>query len=448
MSVVHASRRTFLRGAGALLALPWLSSSVRGTEPVLPKRLLYFIVPNGMYMPSWLPTGAGLGWLPSDHLLPLARHRDALTVLTGVANHPFSTGEAHMAAGASVLTGFGADLMAEVPFAPGVISADQLAAAHVGGGTRLPSLELGSEEPMACEAQPNAGAPACSFLWTVSYADHQTPVFMASHLRQAFERVFGSVATGADLEAAERRVRLRQSVLDAVLEDVHVVRARVGAADKERLDDYLTHVRSLEQRLDEATVGGEPCHPAVLDLAARPAVRTGIADVPSHVDAMVELMALALHCDATRVVTYMLGNLRSARALPHLGVPEGHHTVSHHQGRPDLVAAYQTVGRWEVEVFAGLLDRMRTLIEPDGSTLLDQTAAVLLSSMGDGSEHYVGHIPLVIAGRLGGELVPGGHVALAEGTPLSRVHLTLLQKLGAPVTQFGALGSAPLTELG
>jgi hypothetical protein len=241
---------------------------------------------------------------------------------------------------------------------------------------------------------------------------------------------------------------MERSVLDYVKDDIDRVRAKVGTSDRTRLDAYLTHVRDLETRLDVAPPT-EACAALQQDLAGQASLYDP-PDLPTQVDLMARLSVLALQCDQTRVISHMLGNMRSERALTHLGHTASHHWISHHANMPDRIEKLVEAGTWEVEMFAAVLDRMRDVTMSDGGTLLDHTAALFLCSLSDPDAHSPRNVPVLVAGRAGGGLTPMGHVApdnSEDVVRLSTLHTRVLQALDVPVTGFGASNDGPLADI-
>jgi hypothetical protein len=425
-----------LRGCGAMLGLPLLEAMIpraHATGPI-PQRLLVFFTPNGTYMPDFVPQGFGSSYSLSSILTPLAAMQDDLLVVSGVRSHP-TDGEPHASALGAMLTGtfVSAQPNTADPLAAS-ISFDQVAAAHLGTTTRLPSLELGSEGTFLCRFAGGAES-YCPYLNHISWSSPTTPRAKEVSARRAFERLFSDVI-GGDEATRTKRLRQQRSVLDAVLADVSDLEAILGREDRARLDDYLTGVRELEQRLERSETALSPeCHTSAADLWTH-ITNNPTLDATEHIDLMVDLMVLALRCDATRVITYMLGNGRSERPFPFLGIPDAHHLISHHHEDPDRLSELRTIGQWTMTRFARLLQGLGAVQEFDGSRLLDHTAVMMLNGFGDSDEHDTSTIPLVLAGR-GAGLVPGRHLQIDGDPMISRVHLTLLQGLGVNVSSFG-----------
>lgn len=430
------SRRTLLQGCGAALALPLLEAMLprAGASAAPPHRLLVYFLPNGMVLPRTVPIATGANYVLPDHLAVLEPHRDDLLVVSGLSNPP-TDGEPHASAVGMLLTGTFISAQPGTGTAPSAAtSMDQLAAAHLGAGARLPSLELGSEGTFLCRFA-SGSESYCAYLNHLSWSSATQPRSKEVSPRRAFERMFGTVGQGSPEERA-RRLLHERSVIDSVLHDVSDLEAVLGRQDRDRLDAYLTGVRELEQRLDAAENGlAASCQAPTEALWAR-LVNDPSADVTEHVELMSDLMVLALRCDATRVITYMLGNGRSERPFPFLGSDDTHHWLSHNYDVPQHMESLSAISRWEVARFESLVRKLGDVQEVDGSRLLDHTAALMCCAFGDPGEHDTSEIPLVLAGR-GARLLPGRHVRFAGAPSINRLHLTLLQGLGAPVGAFG-----------
>jgi hypothetical protein len=431
------SRRTALRGLGAAVALPWLEAMtprlVRATEPTAkgPTRLAFVYVPNGVHMPDWTPRATGAGFDLPPVLEPLKSVRDDVTVLGGLALDPARAhgdgGGDHARAMATFLTGThprktgGADLRAG-------ISVDQVAAREVGRATRFASLEIG------CEGGRNAGqcdhGYSCAYQVNLSWRGEATPAAKEVDPRLLFERLFGSqVSSGAD-PSANRRERRERSLLDFVAEDARRLRDKLGVADRRKVDEYLTGVREIERRID----------------SARPVIEVGQAtlsppagipgDYREHLRIMADLLVLAFRADLTRIATFVFANDGSNRSYGAIGVPEGHHDLSHHGQEARKVDKIRTINRFHVEQFAYLVERLKEAREGEDS-LLDRSMVVYGSGISDGNAHAHEDLPILLAGRGNGTLQPGRHIRLPGETPLTNLHVSVLDRMGVPTEAFG-----------
>jgi hypothetical protein len=301
-------------------------------------------------------------------------------------------------------------------------TADQIAASAIGKDTRLPSLELAleSQTSIACDS----GAD-CFYSNTVSWRTPTTPLPAEVHPRVVFERLFGDGGS-----AAERLAQTRQtaSLLDSVSEDAARLQRRLGASDRARLGEYLDSVRALERRIQNAEASDSP-----LALPDRP------TDIPStlheHAKIMFDLQVLAFQADITRVFTLLVGREQTNRTYPEIGVPDGHHVVSHHQHDPGLVAKKTKIDTYHVQLIAEFLEKLRATPDGDG-TLLDHSIVLYGSGLGDGDLHSHHDLPVFVAGGGVGTLRGGRHIKLAE-TPMSNLLVALLAKVGTPIEQLG-----------
>lgn len=434
------SRRTVLRGLGVALALPWLERMSARATASSPRRLIVWHVPNGMPMHAWTPGGDGLAWTASPVLAPLDAWRDQVSILSGLDNADVPVIEPHHARALGLLSGRRTlPWEAEDPAAWRTV--DQLAADALSGTTAIRSLELGGEAATPCGEAAAGQVPSCAGYHTISWDGAQRPLPREVTPRRVFERLVGR-PMAADLAARQRARDVL--VVDAVREDAGRLRGQLGRADQSRLDQYLTGIDEVERRLQALP----PAPDGVCGTEAAALEASGLLDAPldrtGQVDLMNELIVLALQCDRTRVVSYMLGNERSARAHPQIGISGGHHDLSHHSNVPVRLDALVSIGRWEVERFAGLLERLDAVQEPDG-TLLHQSAVLLCGAMSDPDRHDRRDLPVVLAGRAGGALTPAGHLRLAEGTPLANLHLTVLRRLGVDIDRVGEEGEAEIS---
>ncbi|MEM1432821.1 MAG: DUF1552 domain-containing protein [Pseudomonadota bacterium] len=426
------SRRAVLRGTGLSIALPLLPSLVRHARadllPTPPKRLSVFYLPNGMRMDSFRPGKAGAGYPASPILEPLLPLRQQFSVVTGLAHHNAQAlgdpGGAHGRSCAAFLTGAhpkpteGSDLYCGV-------SMDQLVAAELGRTVAFPSLELGIE-PSSLLGSCDIGF-SCTYTNTLSWRSPTQALPVTVNPREVFERLFGD-STAIDERSRALLFSRRRSILDFVRSDAQRLAGTLSSDDRRKLDEYLTAVREVEQRiqkLSEQDLGW------VADEIVLPA---GVPqDFRTHVELMVDLEVLALQADLTRVATFMLGRELSNRAYPEVGVPDSHHSLSHHGGDPQKIEKLIRISRFHLEQFGYLLRKLDSTPDGDG-TLLDSTLVLAGASLGEPNEHDCMDLPALIAG--GG--IPGGqHHALPQHTPMSNLLLTLIQRLGIDTDRFG-----------
>lgn len=424
------SRRAFLRAAGSCLALPWLESfghrAFAAPAPVTaPKRLAFLYIPNGVNVGQWQVQGAGKDYTLSPTLVPLAPHRSDFTLISGL-NHenatpgPDGPGD-HSRATAVYLTGTRPKKTGGSDIHNGV-SVDQVAARHIGTKTRLPSLELTTDGPRS-SGRCDSGY-SCAYQYNLSWATPTKPIPAEQNPRAVFERLFGAPG-----EASAARQQLRRSVLDSVLEDARGLNRNLTSADREKLDQYLTSVREVERRIEQA----ERAVPKLPGFTPPIGIPEGYRD---HIRAMMDLMVLAFQSDSTRVCTLMLAHDGSNRSFPEIGVPEAHHQLSHHQGNEAKLAKLAQIDRFYTEQLAWCLTRLKEVREGD-RPLLDQTMLIYGGCLSDGYKHLHNNLPIILAGRGGGTLQPGGHLVAPDPTPMCNLFSALLQRLDVRQPQFG-----------
>lgn len=446
------TRRRFLRGLGTCLVLPHLEAlapvrSLWAREREQVRRLLYVYLPNGVHVPTWLPSpssdkkikpGGRHGALPStlpQSLVPLEPWRKHFSILTGLTcNTARANGDGpgdHARAAAAFLTGV-QPLKAEgaVDLGP---SADQIAAQAIGNLTRLRSLQLG------CEASGNAGqcdsGYACAYSENISWQDATTPSSKETHPRRLFDQLFRS----GDEDPANRATRYRRqrSVLDLVREDVRSLDKRLGRRDRDKLDEYYQGVRELERRLDFMVEEGGLSVPD----EARPAGTPPI--FRNHVRLLIDMLVLAFRTDSTRIATLMFGNEGSNRRFLEIGILGGHHSITHHKGDQKLVKEVQSINLLHATEFAYLLERFQQT-DVDGTSLLDSTAILCGSGISDGNRHDHHNLPLLLAGGKDLGLRQGRLREYPVETPLGNLHMELLDKLKVKAAPIGdATGRLP-----
>jgi hypothetical protein len=436
MNTPNISRRSLLRGAGVTLGLPWLEAMAASKLPKNPVRLAVLYMPNGVNVDAWSPQGAGRDFTLSPTLAPLQDLKDQVVVMSNLWNANSKGGDGHYVKEAAILTCTTIKKTPGADLANGV-SMDQVAAQRVADQTPLPSLELGVT-PVAIGVDAVVG-------YTRVYGSHiawsspTTPLAREINPRSAYERLFRA-SSGPQGNAAKMDTLL----LDRVLGDARRLRAQVGSADRLRLDEYLTVVRSLEERVQRAgNVTRTAWKPRVLiDPKALPTDRP--TDHAEHVRLMLDMIAIAFQSDTTRVSTFMFGNAVSNVSFRFLeGVSAGHHDVSHHQKEADKLRQYQLINRWHIDQYAYLLRKLKGMKEGE-STVLDNSMVLFASALSDGNSHNPHKLPLVLAGRAGGRIDAGQHLVYAEDTPAANLYLSMLDAFGAPVDRFAdSTGALP-----
>ena len=439
------SRRVFLRGAGAAIALPWLEamrpsgSAARAACPEVvgpPTRFFAFYVPNGIQMDQWLPAASGPDYSLTPALASLGPYKDRLNVISGLRNNAAIVPVAgdHARGTGSFLT-CQTVVKTEGANISNGISLDQVMAQAVGDCTRFPSLELGIDGGSSvggCDS-----GYSCAYARHIAWSDSQTPLPKETNPRELFDRLFADFDQALTAEQVERRRMYRMSILDFVRGDTKALQAKLGAADQQKLDQYLTGIYELEQQISKAT-DEAVCYPGPKPDAP--------GDMPQHVRLMADLMTLAAQCDLSRVFTFMLGNAGSGRVYDFLGIGDGHHYLSHHQNDPVKRQALTVIDKWEVEQLAYLLGRLDSVVEGEG-TLLDHSAVFFSSEIEDGDSHAHFNLPVLTAGGAGGKLSTGQHLAYTNDEPIADLFVALQQVMGVGSSTFGLDGTGPLAGL-
>ena len=444
-------RRTFLRGMGATMALPLLDAMVpaasalaqTAADPV--RRLGFVYVPNGVIQEQWIPATTGRGFAFSPILSPLEPFRDQLLVLSGLAHRQadsFGDGNGdHPRATAVWLSGVHAwerrGRQGPTQIKLGT-TADQIAARELGTQTPLPSLELVLEAPTAIACDTGD----CFYSNTISWRNPTTPLNMEAHPRVVFERLFGEGGSAADRLA---QIQQTGSILDSVTEEVARLERTLGPGDRTKLDEYLDAVRDVEQRIQRSENRGDE---SLLELPERP------VDIPEtfdeHAKLMFDLQMLAYQADITRVFTLMMARETSPRTYPHIGVPDQHHTVSHHRNDPEYIAKKAKIDTYHIQVLGYFLDKLRNTPDGDGN-LLDHSMIIYGGGIGNGNLHEHTNLPCLVAGGGGGRIKGGRHRAYPEDTPMANLLVTVLDKAGVPAEKLGdstgLLNVAPLSDI-
>ena len=425
-------RRTVLRGMGSLVALPLLGAMVpaltaTGRTAASPiSRLGFFYAPNGMFLPNFHPTGnGGRDYKITRILSPLKDYREQMIVVSGLSNNglvsPNEGGGVHTRAHGGWLSGVlpkrteGADIEAGK-------TVDQFAADVLGKDTSLRSLELTTESNFTvgnCE-----NGYSCTYQNSTSWRSPTTPLYHERDPRVVFQRLFGD---GGSVEARLAQMQTDRSILDSVTDSINQLERKLGPSDRVMMEEYLDAVREIERRI-QRTVQNNASGP--LPTAQQPA---GLPDTyEEHVDTLFEMLVLAYQADITRVSCFQMARELSGRTYPHIGVPEGHHTVSHHQLNPHNIEQYTKINIHQVSLFSKLIDRMHNTPDGDGS-LLDHSIMMYGTGMGDGDHHTPYDLPVILVGGGSGQMKGGRHIKYAMHTPFMNLGLTLLDKVGVKV---------------
>ncbi len=434
----HASftRRHFLRGLGACIALPAFASlsPVRllaaGTPAKLattatgaPLRTAFLYFPNGAIQSTWWPEGDATDFKLSRTLQPLEASRQHIQILGGLDHvnataGPDGAGD-HARANGTFLTGVRMKKSATDIRAG--ISIDQAIARTMGHVTRFPSLEL------TCDAGRNSGACdsgySCAYQYNVSWSSPNTPMTPEANPRQVFERLFGSGSPGQRAESLKQRRQEQRSILDFIVEDAHDMQRRLNANDKDKLDQYLTGVRELETRIQRTEQLGAVQDPSAETPAGIP------ASYAEHIQLMFDIMLLAFQTDSTRVVTLLLAHDGSNRSFHEIGISEGHHELSHHFENQEKIQKISNIDLWYAQQLAKFLQKLEATKDTDGKSLLYNSMILYGSGNADGNRHTHVNLPILLAGSGGGTLTPGRFVKHGSA-PASNLFLSMADRMG------------------
>jgi hypothetical protein len=438
------SRRRFLRGLGVSLGLPFLETltplgkalaaapKTAVAHDGAPLRTAFLYVPNGVNVARWRPAGEGADYPLSETLSPLAGVKEHFQVLSGFEQrHGWSNGDGggdHARANATILTGARPKKTSGSDIRLGV-SVDQFAAQHVGDQTRFASLEL------SCDGVRKSGACdsgySCAYQFNVSWRSETAPVSPESNPRLVFERLFGSGKGEERQKSFELRNTRQKSILDFVLDDARALNGDLGRNDQSKLDEYLTGVREIERRIQQAERFGKLPDPKAETPSGIP------ADYQQHIRLMMDMLVLAFQTDSTRISTFMLAHDGSNRSFKEIGVSDGHHNLSHHQNNPEILAKIAQIDQFYTAQFAYFLERLRDTKEGNGRSLLDNSQIVYCSGLSDGNRHAHDNLPVLLAGKAGGILTPGRHLNLGDKTPMTNLYVRMLNNIGVEGDRFG-----------
>jgi len=441
------SRRRFLRGVGAAFAVPAFASllsdraiagaasTVAGagasaagqlgvTATGAPLRTAFIYFPNGAIQDPWWPTGGGKDFTLSPTLKSLENVKDQIQILGGLDQVNATAGQDgggdHARAGGTFLTGVRVKKTAGADIHAG-ISIDQVIAQKVGHLTRFPSLEL------TCDATRKSGncdsGYSCAYQHNMSWRSPTTPNAPEANPRLVFERLFGAGPAGQRGQAYQQRLGEQRSILDFVMDDADSMNRKLDTHDRHKLDEYLTGVREIEKRIEASDRFGLPADPS---MPTPPGIPASFRD---HVQIMFDMMLLAFQTDSTRVASLLLAGDGSNRAFPEIKIPEGHHFLTHHQRKPDLMAKVAEIDKWYVQQLAAFLEKLDKTQDVDGKSLLHNSMIIYGSGIADGNRHSHTSLPIVLAGRGGGTLDAGRFVT-NKSAPMCNLYLSLADRMG------------------
>lgn len=441
------SRRAFLRGAGACVALPLFQSlgmnrllanapgaARLATSPGgSPLRTAFVYFPNGSIPAVWWPAKTGVDFAWSRTLKPLEAHKNALQIL-GELEHktaepgPDGAGD-HARGNGTFLTGV--RLLKSASHLRAGISIDQVLAREIGHLTRFPSLEL------TCDPSLRTGGCdsgyACAYQFNLSWSSATTPMAAESNPRRAFERLFGQGPAGQRQANLRRMQQEEQSVLDFVLDDARAMQRRLDAPDRRKLDQYLTGLRSIETRIQRSERLGQGRDPGVDTPPGIP------ADYGEHIQLLFDILVLAFQTDSTRVATMALAHDGSNRSFDQIGISEGHHDLTHHRGAKDRIDKVADIDLWYSQHFARFLNKLDAIRDADGTSLLHNSMIVYGSGNADANRHTHRNLPILLAGAGGGALKTGRFVKHG-GKPVTNLFLGMANTLG--VTRLSHFGDS------
>ena len=424
------SRRQLLRGVGVAVTLPPLQA-LAGSRQSAPLRMAFVGVPNGVNQGAWRPSGVGRDAKLGVTFAPATSFKSRLQIFTGFTQKNADAlgdgGGDHARANAAFLTGChprktgGADIR-------NGISVDQVAARDIGHLTRLPSLELicvRSRRSGSCDS-----GYSCAYEYNLSWASETLPMPAEADPRQVFERLFGAGPPRERQRNYLQRQRQRASLLDFVREDARQLQGRVGSDDRRKVEEYLGGLREIERQIERAEQHRLP----------RTKMRAPDRmpeDFKAHIRLMADLLALAFQSDSTRVATLLFANEGNNRSFTEIGIPEGHHHLSHHQKKPENLEKVARIDRFYMEQFAHLLGRLAAARDIDGRSVLDNSMVLYGGAIADGDRHNHDDLPIVLAGGAGRSTFPSGHVKLPGEVPLTNLFLGLLGRLGVKRDHLG-----------
>lgn len=424
-------RRTFLRGLGTTLALPLMDAMIPSmtamadtvASPEHLRRIGYVYMPMGSDITRWTPRSENTLDELSPTLEPLDSVKSQVAIVSNMELGNAYPGT-HATSNSAFLSAATARRTESTDYYLGT-TADQIAAKHIGQSTQLPSLEM-SMDLLSIVGQCDNGY-ACVYQNNLSWSSPTTPLPSEAHPRLIFETLFGEGGTARERQAALQR---RASLLDSVTSEITRLRSTLGPKDQNKLGDYLDSIREVERRIQQAEKGAKENPLPDLDRPTGVPVAYG-----DHARLMFDLQLLAMQGDITRVITFQLARETSNRTYPEIGISDAHHPLTHHGGDAEKIAKVAKINRFHVSLFAEFLEKLQKTPEGDG-TLLDHSLYLYGSGMGNPNVHDHTNLPIIVAGGAAGNMQGGRHIRYEKPTPLSNLHLTLLQKVGVNIETF------------
>jgi hypothetical protein len=439
------NRRRFLHGLGACMALPAFEaflprsfgSTAAETQAAtsstgVPTRMAFMYFPNGAHQKGWWPEGEGKEFVFGKTMEPLQGIKDKVQIISGLDHLNATAGKDgagdHARANGTYLTGVRVKKTAGADIHAGV-SIDQVIAKHIGQATRFPSLEL------TCDAVRRSGncdsGYSCAYQHNLSWTSPSVPMAPEPNPRLVFERLFGEGSHGQRQRNFKLRQLQQRSLLDFVMDDAHSLEKELAARDRQKLDEYLTSVREIEKRIEKTERFTETPDPAVDTPVGIP------ASYQEHMQLMYDMLLLAFQTDSTRIATFLLAGDGNNRAYPEIGIPEGHHDLSHNRGKEEMLDKLAQIDLWYMKQFAMFLNKMDQTKDIDGTSLLHNSMIVYGCGNSDGNMHTHVNLPVLVAGKAGGKLETGRYLK-AGGEPMCNLFLSMADRMGVPsLERFG-----------
>ena len=425
-------RRAFLRGVGtAAIGLPFLEAMAPAMTLAAkaPVRMAFFYVPNGMMMDSWNPTYEGKLTEMPRILKPLEPFKDDIL---HIGNLTHNTGRAlldgagdHGRCSGSYLTGI--QVRKSLVEIKNGVSFDQIVANKIGKDTRFPSMELGMED--ARQAGDCDSGYSCAYTNNLAWRSESQPLPPVLDPRAVFERMFGSGQLMTPAEKA-RQSMYRRSILDFVSNDTRKLQSTLGPTDKRKLEEYLSSIREVERQIERAEKDNAQIDPKMDKPYGVP------ADFAEHFKLMSNMMAIAFQADQTRIITFLMTREGSSRPYRELGIPDGHHPLTHHRNQADLMDKVRLINTYHIQQFAGFVEKMKATQEGDGN-LLDNCMLIYGAGLSDPNAHLHEDLPTIMVGKGGNYFKTGRRVMARRETPMCNLFLTMMDRMGAPVDDFG-----------
>lgn len=429
------SRRTMLRGAGTAIALPFFdamapamnSSRIPGGKPV---RMAFVYVPNGIDMRHWTPKEDGnfVGDLPKI-LKPMEPMRQDITILSNLTQNNGralldGAGDHGRCCGAYLTGIHPRKTMVDIQAG---ISCDQIVANQAGKQTRFPSLEVGLED--ARQAGDCDSGYSCAYTNNLAWRSETQPLPPVLDPRALFERLFGKGAAMTPEERA-RQSKYRRSVLDFVTGDTKKLQGDLGPTDRRKLDEYLSSIREIERQLEKAENDNAQVNPGMAKPYGVP------ADFAEHFKLMTDMITVAFQADMSRVVTFLVTREGTSRPYREIGIPDGHHPLTHHMNKTELLDKVTRINEYHMVQFAKWMDKLKSIKEGD-SSILGNSMIVYGAGLSDGNRHTHENLPVMLVGGGGNTIKGGRRITYRKETPISNLYLSMMDRMDVKIDHFG-----------